>query len=172
MRPKVKQALEDGDLQGVLDGLTPKQITFVEAYLRTLNGTQAVKETYKTKNPEEMARQLINHPGIKFAVDGLKAIRATNSDVTSDYVLKEVMAIVEKNKEDNPNATMRALELLAKHLGMLKERTEISGPDGGAIAYEQKVQEDVADFTSSISRLIKRSGKGDLSLVPDTGTEG
>lgn len=160
------------DLQGVLDGLTGKQLAFVENYLVDLSATEAVRKTYKTKNPEEMANQLMNNPGIRYAIDGLKAIRSKNSDVTSDYVLKEVMAIVEKNKEDNPNATMRALELLAKHLGMLKERTEISGPDGGAIAYEQKVQEDVTDFTSSIDRLIRRSGKGDLSLVPDTGTEG
>lgn len=172
MRPKVKAALERGDLQGVLDGLTAKQMAFIEEYLSSLNQAEAVAKVYKTKNTGEMSKQLMKNPAIRFAIDGLKAIRSKNSDVTSDYVLKEVMAIVESNKNGNPNAAMRGLELLAKHLGMLKDRTEISGPDGGAIEYEQKVKEDSESLQSAIAKLATRGGKAELALVPNTGTAG
>jgi phage terminase small subunit len=172
MRPHVKEALEKGDLQGVLDGLTGKQLAFCEEYLVDLNARQAVLRVYKTKNPDEMSKQLMGNPAIKFAIDGLKTLRAEKSDVTSDYVLKEVMTIIENTKIGNPNAAMRGLELLAKHLGMLKDRTEISGPDGGAIAYEQKVKEDSASLESAIARLVTRGREGAVAPVPNTGTEG
>ena len=105
-----------------------------------------------------MGSQLLENKAVRIAIDALRAERAKNSDVTKDFVLKGIqktIALAEDSK--NLNALLRGYELLARHLGMFVERTEISGPDGEAIEIK-KIEEDVADFTRSIAGLTKRSG--------------
>lgn len=172
VRKHLAKALEDGNLQAVIDCLTDKQKSFVEEYLVDLNGLQAViRSGYKTNNPNRMANQLLKNPGVRFAIDGLKAKRAENSDVTSDYVLKNIKEIVEKQKEDNPNAALRGLEALAKHLGMFIDRQEISGKDGEAIQFE-KVKQDADELSSAITSLVDRARARGLAEVSDDRAEG
>lgn len=152
------QLARKGDVQGVIDALTAKQRAFVEEFLKDLNGTQAVlRAGYKTKHPNRIAFQLMEKPEIRLAIDGLRAERTKNSDVTKDYVLRKIMRTLESAEQaDNYNAVLRAAELLAKHLGMFVERTEISGPDGGAIKTEQ-IQREADDFISQINKVAKNS---------------
>jgi phage terminase small subunit len=161
VREHVAKAIESGDPKAVFDCLTGKQQKFVEEYLECLNASLAVKKAgYKTDNPGKVAHDMMKNPGVRFAIDGLKAIRAKNSDITSDYVLKEINEIVkEARKENQLGHALRGLELLGKHLSMFVDRTEISGPDGEAIKYEEKIKNDVATFTSSIARLATRNGE-------------
>ena len=156
---KSLQAIDSGNAQEVVDSLSDRQRVFIEEYLTDLNATQAVIRTgYKTKYPNRVAFQLMENPAIRIAIDAMRAERAKKSDVTKDFVLIGIQKAI-KAAEDagNHNATLRGYELLAKHLGMFVDRTEISGPDGEAIKMEQKVKEDVADFTSALERLKKRS---------------
>lgn len=165
VRAHVAEALATGNPKAVFDCLTGKQQKFVEEYLVDLNASQAVKRTgYKTDNPSKVAHDLMKNPGVRFAIDGLKAERAKNSDVTSDYVLKEINEIMKTAKKENQlGHALRALELLGKHLSMFVDRQEISGPDGEAIKYEEKVRQDVAEFTGTIARLATRNGENVLS---------
>lgn len=167
VRPHLAKALASGDGDAVFDALTAKQQAFVEAYLLSMNASEAVRQVYATERPAVLASELMRNPGVRFAIDHLKAIRASGSQVTSDYVLREVQRIVEMNKDGNGNVALRGLELLAKHLGMLKDRTEISGPDGEAIRYEQTKEEDAAAFTSAIARLATRNGAGSVPEQTD-----
>lgn len=167
VRPHLAKALATGDGDAVFDALTAKQQAFVEAYLLTMNASDAVRQVYATERPAVLASELMRNPGVRFAIDHLKSIRAEGSQVTSDYVLREVQRIIEMNKDGNGNVALRGLELLAKHLGMLKDRTEISGPDGEAIRYEQTKEEDATAFTSAIARLATRAGAGSLPLETD-----
>jgi len=175
VRAPLAKAIASGDLQAVLDALTDKQRRFVEEYMTDLNATQAViRAQYETKNAKQLGHQLLTNPGIRFAIDGLKAQRTKNSDVTADWVLKKIVDTItrcEMEDDYNPNAILRGTELLAKHLGMFIERTEISGKDGEAIKYE-KVKQDADDFASAIAGLAKRAGKTGLAEVSNTGTEG
>jgi phage terminase small subunit len=159
---KSQEAIDNGDLQEVINSLNDRQRDFCEEYLVDLNATQAVlRAGYNTKYPNRIAFQLMENPAIRIAIDGLRAARTKNSDVTKDFVLRGIQKAIRLAEEaGNLNALLRGHELLARHLGMFVERTEISGPDGEAIRMEQKVKEDVADFTSAISRLVKRN-KGD-----------
>jgi phage terminase small subunit len=159
---KSQNAIDNGDLQQVIDSLNTRQKTFCEEYLVDLNATQAViRAGYKTEYPNRIAFQLMENPAIRIAIDGLRAARTKNSDVTKDFVLRGIQKAIRLAEEaGNLNALLRGHELLARHLGMFVERTEISGPDGEAIRMEQKVKEDVADFTSAISRLVKRNKDG------------
>lgn len=152
---KSQAAIDDGDIQAVIDSLTGKQIAFCEEYLKDLNATQAVlRAGYNTRFPNRIAFQLMENSAVRIAIDALRAERNKNSDVTKDFVLRGIQKAIRLAEESgNLNALLRGHELLARHLGMFIERTEISGPDGDAIRMEQKIKEDVADFTSRISKL-------------------
>lgn len=155
---KSQRAIDSGNIQDVIDSLSDQQKVFCEEFLTDLNATQAViRAGYKTKYPNRVAYQLMENPAIRIAIDGLRAERSKGTDVTKDFVLRGIQKTIKLAEENNNlNALLRGYELLAKHLGMFIERTEISGPDGDAIKMEQKIKEDVADFTSAIARLARR----------------
>jgi phage terminase small subunit len=156
---KSQKAVDSGNVQNVIDSLTDKQRRFAEEYLVDLNATQAViRAGYNTKWPNRIGFQLLENQAVRIAVDGLRAQRTKNSDVTKDFVLIGIQkAIKAAEDSNNHNAVLRGYELLARHLGMFVERTEISGPDGDAIKMEQKIKEDVQSFTSTITRLADRA---------------
>ena len=52
-----------------------------------------------------------------------------------------------------------ALVDLGRHLGMFKDKVEVTGKDGGAIEIDQ-VRNDADAFTRSIARLATRAGEG------------
>lgn len=152
--------------------LTGKQMMFVDEYLVDLNGAAAVKRAgYTTTNPNRIATDLLRHPLVRIEIDKRQDVRREELALSADYIITKLIAIVEETDKGNPQAALRGLELLGKHLGMFRERTEISGPDGEAIQY-QKVQEDAADFTSAIARLAERGRKDRMVELADTGTEG
>jgi len=155
---KSQKAVESGDVQAVIDSLSDRQRVFCEEYLKDLNATQAaIRAGYTAKNAKQVAFQLMENQAIRIAIDGLRAERSKGTDVTKDFVLRGIQKAIRLAEEaGNLNALLRGHELLARHLGMFIERTEISGPDGDAIRMEQKVKEDVADFTSAIARLARR----------------
>lgn len=158
---KSLRAIESGDIQAVIDSLSDQQRRFVEEYLVDLNLTEAAKRAgYSAKTASKVGFQLKENQAVRIAIDALRAQRAKNSDVTKDFVLKGIERTIRNAEEaGNHAATLRGYELLARHLGMFVEKTEISGPDGKAIEMKQKVEEDVADFTSAIASIAKRSGK-------------
>lgn len=139
--------------------MSEQQKRFAEEFLVDLNATQAtIRAGYQTKSPNRIGYQLMENAAVRIAIDALRAERSKGSDVTKDFVLRGIQAAIVKAEESNNlTALLRGYELLAKHLGMFIDRTEISGPDGDAIKMEQKIKEDVADFTSSIARLARRS---------------
>ena len=150
--------------------ISEKMLLFVEAYLADpeLNASKAIITAgYKTKNPNRLATELLNHPLVSAEIRKKLDARSERLELSADYVITELMVIVEKTKEGNPQAALRGLELLGKHLGLYRDKQEISGPDGGAIEYEQKVKEDAADFTRRIAQLSERGGTGTVVKFPD-----
>lgn len=133
--------------------------------------TNAVRQTdYKTNNPNKIGMQLMQHPLVAAEIKDRMDARRERMELTADYVLHKLIQMVEETDKDNDR--IRALELLGKNLGLFKERQEISGPDGDAIKYEQKVQEDAADFARRIASLAKRAGTDGVSEVPKPGRTG
>jgi phage terminase small subunit len=156
---KKQRAIDSGDLQAVIDALTERERRFCEEYLVDLNATQAVMRAgYDTKYPNRIAFQLMENPAIRIAIDALRAERMKVTDVTKDYVLQQIMKTIRNAEADgNHNAVLRGAELLAKHLGMFVDRTEISGPDGKEIEIKQKqVKEEADSFVDLIDRTAKK----------------
>lgn len=166
IKPRIQAALDAGDIQSVIDNLSVRQRRFVEEYLVDFNATHAVQRAgYNTKWPNRMGNELINHPGVRAAIDQVTLKRANESVIKPDYVVKKIMKTVEKAEMDNNHAAvLRGCELLARHLGMFIERQEISGPNGDAIKYEQ-VREAADAFTSAISGLIERGGAREVPIL-------
>lgn len=152
--------------------LTDKMRLFCQEYMKDMNKRQAVlRAGYDTKNPDQMAEQLWAHPMVKAEIARLQELKSADNELTTKYVITKLITIVEDNQSSNPTAALRGLELLGKHLGLYKERQEISGPDGEAIQMEQKVKQDVADFTSRLSRLAASGGEGQVVGFPKRSRE-
>lgn len=153
--------------------LTTLQKRFIDEYLVDYNGSAAVlRAGYKTKNPKQQATENLNHPLVRRYIDERLEEKRQKCELSGEYVIQNLIEIAEQTKNGNPTAALRALELLGKNLGLFKERQEISGPDGGAIEMEQKVKENVADFTRKLARLAPPGGAGNVVKFPDGSGEG
>lgn len=154
---RIRKALEANDIKGVIQGLTVRQRRFAEEFVLDYNGTAAaIRAGYATEWADRQAHLLNKHEGVKAYIDHLT--RSKESQIMSidpDYVIKKVVDIV--TKEDSKDGDkLRGLELLARHLGMFIDRTEITGKDGGAIAVEQqRLEEEVTGFTNALKRMKK-----------------
>lgn len=146
--------------------LTHKQESFVNEYLVDMNASQAcLRAGYKTKNPNRMGTELLHHPKVRLKIEQEMAKRKERMEFSADFLLAKLMKII----EDDGNRTgdvIRAIELAGKSIALWKERQEISGPDGKAIEMEQKVKQDVEDFTSRLSQLAAKSGAGGVVKFP------
>jgi len=133
-----------------------------------LNATQAViRAGYKTKNPNRMGAELLVHPLVKELIEEKLQEKRERRELDESYVITKLVDIVDATERANPQAALRGLELLGKHLGLYKDRQEISGPDGEAIKMEQQTRENVQEFTNKLSRLIRR--ENDDEKVVDFG---
>lgn len=172
-RPHIQKALNEGDIQGVIDKLTLLQRRFAEEYLVDYNAANAyTRSGGKAKYPNRAGWQMLQNPGVRACIDQLTLQRADQSIIKPEYVINKVVKTIEKAERDNNhNAVLRGCELMARHLGMFIERQEISGPNGNAI--ELKAVRDAADaFTSAVASLVERGGKGNLSFVSDGRSKG
>lgn len=141
--------------------LTAKQKRFVEEYLIDLNATQAaIRAGYSEKTARQIGEQNLSKLDIKSAIEEAQSKRAERTELTQDYVIRELIKVIEvctgqketvitevlKNTMDNTvhahdterklydaSAANRALELLGKHLGMFKDKVEHTGKDGGPV---------------------------------------
>lgn len=165
MKPRIRAALEAGNIQEVIDNLTPRQKRFVEEYVVDFDGAAAcTRAGYNTKHPNKLSHEMLQHPGIRAAIDQVTLERAADTTLKPDYVMNKIRKTIEKAELDNNhNAVLRGCELMARALGMFIERKEISGPNGDAIQYKQ-VQEAADAFTSAIAGLIER-GREEGSFV-------
>lgn len=141
--------------------LTDRQTAFVREYLVDLNATQAaIRAGYSERTASRIGPQLLGKTWVREAIETAQAKRARRVEVTQDYVLANLVEVVERTMQRAPvldrkgeqvtdeegravwtfdaKGANRALELLGKHLGIFtdKVRAEVSGPDGGPVASE------------------------------------
>lgn len=169
--------------------LTNKQKLFADEYLIDLNATRAYKAVYKSCKKDETAKaaasRLLTNVNLVEYIEQRMKDREKRTEITQDFVLKELYAIASANGSDfvqvveepiiingsyvmDPDTgdlkkqevvkiiptdklpeekqkaiagikegrhgveistcdKVRALELLGKHLGMFKEKVEVSG---------------------------------------------
>ena len=143
--------------------LTPKQQRFVEEYLVDLNAAASARRAgYSTRSPKSAAAtgsRLLRQEAVREAVRRAMLERQRRTELSADYVLGNLMEIVERSMQRAPvlagrdrqavddegrhvwrfdgRTANRALELIGRHLGMFADRAapEQGGPM--AIAWER-----------------------------------
>ncbi|MFK5041714.1 terminase small subunit [Glaesserella parasuis] len=136
--------------------LKGKQQRFVEEYLIDLNATQAaIRAGYSADTARQIGAENLSKLVIQEAIQEAQNKRAERVNVTQDDVLKGLLEIIsmstgkqkitetELSKVDGsivpmdvekvcfePHAANKALELLGKHLGMFKDRVDVTSSDG------------------------------------------
>lgn len=130
-------------------GLTPRQQRFVSAYLANgLNSSEAARASgYKGNNANVVGPRMLAAVGIQNAIkERLGKIMGSEFETVKHRILVELQKEAFESEsliEDvgpkggtitkaNPNK-MKALELLAKYAGLLVEKHEHTGKDGGPI---------------------------------------
>jgi hypothetical protein len=96
--------------------------------------------------------------GVAMYIDDLaRSKEAKVVSVDPDYIIQRITAIVNKEGARDGDK-LRGLELLARHLGMFIERTEISGRDGEAIQIEKReIQQEAEAFRNLMEQLRERA---------------
>ncbi len=109
-------------------GLTPRQARFVKEYLVDLNGTQAaIRAGYSSRTANEQAARLLANVSVKAAVEAGAAKQHAQLDLTAKKVLSELLGVgyAEVDTTDiRVSDKLRALELLAKHLGLCTDQVD------------------------------------------------
>lgn len=148
--------------------LSVLQSAFIDHYMVTKRGTEAIiLAGSRTKNPARAATEMLNHPLVKAEIERRRDVLADKSIMTIEYLAQKLLDIIQREEEENPTAALRAIELAGKHLGMYRDRQEISGPDGAAIQMEQKTRENAEAFTAQLKKLAKKTDASEDSNVVD-----
>ncbi len=104
--------------------LNPKQVRFVEEYLVDLDATNAARRAGYSDGG--YGRQMITHPNVAAAIAKGRADMAERTELTADYVLAGILATVKEcqgAEHRNPQAALKGLELLGRHLAMFTDKT-------------------------------------------------
>lgn len=156
----VRHALAKQDLAALKLALTPRQRAFAHEYIVDFNGSAAaIRAGYAKPYADRQAHALMKHEGVAFLIDHL--VQSTASKVAiidKEYVIQGIVSILNKEAARDGDK-LRGYELLAKHLGMLVDRTELTGKDGEAIKLEQQTQEEAQSFTTLMKQLQSRVDK-------------
>jgi phage terminase small subunit len=107
------------------DALTLRQGKFLEEYLKCRNGKQAALAAGYAENcAAAIAVKNLTIPAIASKIREVTERNIVKSEVDAAFVIRELKRVAEQ--EDVAQSTkVRALELIAKHLGMLEDRISL-----------------------------------------------
>jgi len=107
--------------------MSHRQQRFVDEYLVDLNATQAViRAGYSENGSRVQGVRLLANANVASAVAVGRDDMAKRTEITADYVLAGILATVKECQgEDhrNPQAALKGLELLGRHLAMFTDKT-------------------------------------------------
>lgn len=153
----VKAALAKGDMDALRLALSPRQLAFCREYVTDFNGAAAaIRAGYAAKYADRQAYLLQMNDGVRTYIEHLQlSTAAKDLSINPDWVMSEIVKTYQEAERSGDK--FRGLELITKILGMIRDRTEISGPDGEAIqVQQQKIQEDANSLISLIEKLNEK----------------
>ena len=128
-------------------GLTPKQEAFALAYVETGNASEAYRRSYNAEKmkPETVnrnAKALMDNNKVATRVQELRAAHVERHEITVDDLIRELeeaRSIAMAGERQQPAAMVAASMGKAKLLGLLMDKTEVTGKDGGPIEHSLRV---------------------------------
>lgn len=150
------------------DGLTDKQKLFVDEYLIDQNATQAcIRAGYSQKTANRIGPELLGKTCVAAAIAAAQEKRALRTQIDQDWVLTRLEKVYNRSMEAEPvidrfgepigvynfahAGANRALETIARMQGLLSEKIQVTGKDGGPI--ESKTTQVIDPSTLSSSTL-------------------
>lgn len=130
------------------DSLTPKQEAFCKAYVETGNATAAYRRAFGDKKWADgalhvQASKLLSTPKVDLRIKALQAKHAQRHEVTVDDLVKELEEARSLAKDiGQASAAVSATMGKAKLLGLVVEKTEQTGKDGGPIVHDVRLTKD------------------------------
>lgn len=108
--------------------MIPKQQTFVSEFLVDLNATQAaIRAGYSAKNADKIGHQLLGKTRVSTAIQQAQAERAEKLGRSAEDVLRDIQSLTKEARENGDLKTaLKGLELEGKHMGMFREKFDLS----------------------------------------------
>lgn len=158
----VRRALEKQDAEAMKLALTPRQRAFATEYIVDFNATAAcIRAGYASAYADRQGYINLRHKGIAFLISHLMASKAARiTSVDADWVIQKVTGIINKEGVRDGDA-LRALELIARHLGMLTDKQEVKLD----ATIDSRVTEDAQNFTERLLGLKERAEKKEVELL-------
>ena len=120
--------------------LKPKEFTFAEEWLKTMNATQsAIKAGYSERTAYSAGNRLLKKVEVKQYIDERLAEMQESSIADTDEVMQFLSSTMRGDIPDqfglDPalNDRLKAAELLGKRYKLFTDKQEISGADGEPI---------------------------------------
>jgi len=132
--------------------LTPKQELFITEYLIDSNATAAaIRAGYSKRSANNIGPDNLLKPIIRVEIDKRLKERALSNGITAEYVLQGIKAIADR-QGIRENDTLKAYELLGKHLKLFTEKQEIE--HSGETTLNNKI--DLTGFTTDqLKEMLK-----------------
>jgi phage terminase small subunit len=126
--------------------LTPKQQAFVAEYAIDCNATQAaIRAGYSKRTAQEQSARLLSNVMVGEAVRKALDAKAERTKIDADWVMGKLEKEATFDGEGSSHsARVSALATMAKTLGMMKDRVEVTGKDGGPIETSDMTEEERA----------------------------
>ena len=106
--------------------LNEKQQKFVEAYLESMNGAQAVLAAGYNMTERAAAvhsTRLLKNANVQKALREAREARQSAYTVSAAWVLEQIAKLAQ-DEDIAPRDRLKALEMLAKHHGLLEKRED------------------------------------------------
>lgn len=139
--------------------LTAKQQRFCDEYLIDLNATQAaIRAGYSKKNAGKIGPELLGKTRIAEQIQQRKADRVERTEVTQDFVIRELMAIASVNATDYARIVEKPATIEAEG-----QMIQLYDADGNPVKYrtvEPVLTEELTETQKKALAVIKKGRDG------------
>ena len=112
---------------GSMSRLTSKMEKFCHEYLIDLNATRAaIRAGYSKKTARVIGPENLIKPAVAERIAELSKKRVKATDITAEKVLQAI-ADISYDVDEKTQDRLRALEMLAKHLGLMQPDLNLTG---------------------------------------------
>ena len=116
--------------------MNAKQQRFVLEYLKDRNATQAAIRTgYSERTAGSYGHDLLKNPEVSAVILKKTEELAEKQEISIEWVLKKLKATADTCEV--PAVQVRAIELIGKHLGMFREKMDLTLDGGLEISWQK-----------------------------------